>query len=55
MAWTASDGSTLWTAVSRAVRVPTRFERDIAIDITRPGGQSGRAACWATTISNPKS
>jgi iron complex outermembrane recepter protein len=29
-------GHTLWAAVSRAVRVPTRFERDIAVDITDP-------------------
>jgi iron complex outermembrane receptor protein len=27
----------LWSAVSRAVRVPTRLERDIAIEITPPG------------------
>ena len=36
MAWTASDASTLWMAVSRAVRVPTRIERDIAVDISAP-------------------
>ena len=29
---------TLWGAVSRAARVPTRFERDIAIDVTNPAG-----------------
>ena len=29
-------GRTLWAAVSRAVRVPTRLERDIAIDVTDP-------------------
>ncbi|HET9474093.1 MAG TPA: TonB-dependent receptor [Steroidobacteraceae bacterium] len=36
LAWTASDSSTLWMAVSRAVRVPTRIERDIAVYITDP-------------------
>lgn len=35
---------TLWAAVSRAVRVPTRLERDIAIEITLPG--SDPAARW---------
>lgn len=37
-AWEFSTGHTLWAAVSRAVRVPTRFERDIAIDVTDPAG-----------------
>jgi iron complex outermembrane receptor protein len=36
-AWSPSDGQTLWSAVSRAVRVPTRLERDIAIEATPPG------------------
>ncbi len=35
-AWDALPGHTLWGAVSRAVRVPTRFERDIAVDATNP-------------------
>jgi iron complex outermembrane receptor protein len=35
IAWDLS-GYTLWAAVSRAVRVPTRLERDIAIDVTDP-------------------
>lgn len=30
-------GQTLWAAVSRAVRVPTRLERDVAIEATQPG------------------
>jgi iron complex outermembrane receptor protein len=33
MAWQPSGAHTLWAAVSRAVRVPTRLERDIAIDV----------------------
>ena len=35
IAWDLSR-YTLWAAVSRAVRVPTRLERDIAIDVTDP-------------------
>jgi iron complex outermembrane recepter protein len=31
-----APGHTVWGAVSRAVRVPTRLERDIAIDVTDP-------------------
>lgn len=34
LAWQFSPSSTLWTAVSRAVRVPTRLERDIAVEVT---------------------
>jgi iron complex outermembrane receptor protein len=37
-AWEVSPGQTVWTAVSRAVRVPTRLERDIAVDATNPAG-----------------
>ena len=36
--WEFSLGHTLWGAVSRAVRVPTRLERDIAIDVSDPDG-----------------
>lgn len=36
-AWDVSAESTVWGAVSRAARVPTRLERDIAIDVTAPG------------------
>jgi iron complex outermembrane receptor protein len=38
MAWLPRDNQTLWVAISRAVRVPTRIERDIAVDITDPAG-----------------
>ncbi|MHB8812930.1 MAG: TonB-dependent receptor plug domain-containing protein [Steroidobacteraceae bacterium] len=37
-AWDLSDARTLWGAVSRAVRVPTRLERDVDIDATDPAG-----------------
>jgi iron complex outermembrane receptor protein len=37
VAWSVAPAHTLWSAVSRAVRVPTRFERDIRIDATGPG------------------
>ena len=36
VAWQPRPGHMVWGAVSRAVRVPTRFERDIAIDVTNP-------------------
>jgi iron complex outermembrane receptor protein len=35
-AWDLADTRTLWAAVSRAVRVPTRLERDVDIDATDP-------------------
>lgn len=35
-AWDVAASSTLWAAVSRAVRVPTRIERDISIDASDP-------------------
>jgi iron complex outermembrane receptor protein len=37
LAWDVAPGQNGWAAVSRAVRVPTRLERDIAIEITPPG------------------
>lgn len=36
VAWEVSPPATLWASVSRAVRVPTRLERDTAIDVTDP-------------------
>jgi len=38
LAWSPRATQTLWAAMSRAVRVPTRFERDIAIDVSDPAG-----------------
>jgi iron complex outermembrane receptor protein len=38
MAWSARENQTLWFAISRAVRVPTRLERDIFVDVTDPAG-----------------
>jgi iron complex outermembrane receptor protein len=37
LSWTPHASQTLWTAISRAVRVPTRLERDIAIEAAPPG------------------
>jgi len=37
-AWDLTDAQTVWGAVSRAVRVPTRIERDEDIDVTDPAG-----------------
>jgi iron complex outermembrane recepter protein len=36
VAWDLSSSRMIWGAVSRAVRVPTRFERDVTIDVTNP-------------------
>jgi iron complex outermembrane receptor protein len=38
LAWQASPRQVWWAAVSRAVRVPTRLERDLAVDVTDPAG-----------------
>jgi iron complex outermembrane receptor protein len=37
-AWDPAERQTVWAAVSRAVRVPTRIERDIDVDVTDPAG-----------------
>jgi iron complex outermembrane recepter protein len=36
VAWDLSTDHVVWGAISRAVRVPTRLERDIAIDVPNP-------------------
>jgi len=38
-AWTATPGQTLWAAVSRAVRTPTRIERDVKVDANDPASE----------------
>ena len=38
VAWMPRGNQTLWSAISRAVRVPTRFERDVRVDATDPAG-----------------
>jgi iron complex outermembrane recepter protein len=38
VAWLPRDNHTLWSAISRAVRVPTRFERDVRVDASDPAG-----------------
>jgi len=37
-AWDLSLAQTIWGAISRAARVPTRLERDIAVDLSNPAG-----------------
>ncbi len=37
LAW-VGEHQTVWGAISRAVRVPTRFERDIYVDVSDPAG-----------------
>lgn len=37
-AWSPTRRQTVWGAVSRAVRVPTRIERDVSIAATNPAG-----------------
>ncbi len=37
LAWDLAATSTAWAAISRAARIPTRLERDTAIDVTPPG------------------
>jgi iron complex outermembrane recepter protein len=37
LAWDVAPRQNAWAAVSRAVRVPTRIERDVAIEVTPPG------------------
>ena len=37
-AWELAPTRTVWAAISRAVRVPTRLERDVDIDATNPAG-----------------
>ncbi len=36
--WEVAERHTLWAAVSKAARIPTRLERDIAIDVSDPAG-----------------
>lgn len=47
-AWEPAPTRTFWGAVSRAVRIPTLFERDIAIDLTDPA-----ASPVARLLGNP--
>jgi len=41
LAWEPVPAHVLWGAVSRAVRVPTRLERDISVDATDPAANPG--------------
>jgi iron complex outermembrane recepter protein len=47
-AWDLAEARTLWAAVSRAVRVPDRLERDVNIDATDPA-----APVVARLVGNP--
>jgi iron complex outermembrane receptor protein len=38
-AWNPVPAHTVWGAVSRAVRIPTRLERDLAVDASNPAGR----------------
>jgi iron complex outermembrane receptor protein len=38
VAWQATGAQTIWAAASRAVRVPTRLERDVDIAVSDPTG-----------------
>jgi iron complex outermembrane recepter protein len=40
VAWQPAAAHTVWGAVSRAVRIPTRLERDIAVDATDPAAST---------------
>lgn len=40
LAWEPATGHTLWASVARAVRVPTRFERDVRVDATDPTAET---------------
>ena len=44
ISWQPTPSHSAWGAVSRAVRVPTRLERDISIDLTDPSAAVAR--CW---------
>jgi iron complex outermembrane receptor protein len=39
-AWDFLEGQTVWAAASSAARVPTRIERDLAIDASNPAGST---------------
>jgi len=50
LAWFPREAHTLWSSISRAVRVPTRLERDIAIELFEP---SAGANPTAKLLGNP--
>jgi iron complex outermembrane recepter protein len=47
--WRPRPAHTVWGAVSRAVRIPTRLERDFAINVTPPTGNP-----WVRLLGNPE-
>jgi iron complex outermembrane recepter protein len=49
LAWTSSARHTLWTSISRAVRTPSRLDRDlIVLPFSAGGPDSNRKNCWPT-------
>lgn len=44
LAWSPREAHTLWSSISRAVRVPTRLERDIAIELFEPAAGANPTA-----------
>jgi iron complex outermembrane receptor protein len=53
LAWTPTDESTVWTAISRAVRTPSRAEEDIRIN--RPVPPPAPAGSVASILGNHNS
>jgi iron complex outermembrane receptor protein len=49
VAWRPRAAHTVWGAVSRAVRIPTRLERDVAINVTPP-----MSSIWVRLLGNPE-
>jgi iron complex outermembrane receptor protein len=51
--WTPSERQTVWAAVSRAVRTPSRYEQDATVQATSVPVPPTGIAALATTIPNP--
>jgi len=54
IAWNPFPDQTLWGAVSRAVRIPTRLERDVAIDATDPAQSTVARLLGSRTFSSER-
>lgn len=50
--WTPSDRQTIWGAVSRAVRTPSRIENDLRIDLVTPNGFIFPRASGQTSVDS---
>ena len=51
--WRATDALFNWAAISRAVRTPNRFDRDVAIYCPPPSGYPGACGPGVFRIGNP--